>query len=184
MSLRVSAGLIMYRFRGGELEVFLAHPGGPYTERKEDGYWTIPKGRQKRYETLLEAAQREFEEEVGIHPQGPYLGLGSIRQKSGKIVHAWAFEGQWDDSQPIRSNMFEMPWPPSSGQMQQFPEIDRAAFFTLAMARQKLKETQCPLLDRLVALLGIRAAEAAPPAYSVQPPARREAPDPIGLVCP
>ena len=155
MSLRVSAGLVMYRFRGGELEVFLAHPGGPYTQVKDDGYWTIPKGRPKRYETLLEAAAREFEEETSIKPRGPYFELGSIRQKGGKVVHAWAFEGEWDDSQPVRSNTFEMAWPPSSGQLQRFPEIDQARFFTLAEARLKLKETQCPLLDRLEMKLGI-----------------------------
>lgn len=145
----------MYRFRGGELEVFLAHPGGPYSEMKDDGFWTIPKGRQKPAEPLLRAAQREFEEEVGIKPHGPYLELGSIRQKGGKIVHAWAFEGQWDDSQPIQSNTFEMTWPPYSGQCQQFPEVDRARFFSLPEARRKLKDAQCPLLDRLEALLGV-----------------------------
>lgn len=156
MSLRVSAGLLMYRFCGSELEVFLAHPGGPHTAGKDDGYWTIPKGGQKRNETLLEAAKREFKEEVGIQPQGPYLELGSIRQKGGKVVHAWAFEGRWDDSQPIRSNTFEMAWPPYSGRIQEFPEVDRAAFFDLAAGRRKLKESQCPLLDRLEALLGLR----------------------------
>jgi predicted NUDIX family NTP pyrophosphohydrolase len=155
MSLRVSAGLIMYRFRGGELEVFLAHPGGPYAEREDDGYWTIPKGRQKACETLLEAAQREFEEEVGIKSRGPYIELGSIRQKGGKLVHAWAFEGQHDDSKPIRSNTFEMSWPPYSGKLTQFPEVDRAAFFSLPAARRKLKDTQCPFLDRLEAMLEI-----------------------------
>jgi predicted NUDIX family NTP pyrophosphohydrolase len=158
MSLRVSAGLIMYRFRGGGLEVFLAHPGGPYTELKDDGYWTIPKGRQKRFETLLDAAKREFEEEVGIQPQGPYIELGCIRQKGGKLVHAWAFQGEWDESKPIQSNSFEMSWPPYSGHMQKFPEIDRAAFFDPKEARRKLKESQWPLLDRLQAMLNSSAA--------------------------
>jgi predicted NUDIX family NTP pyrophosphohydrolase len=143
----------MYRFQESELEVFLAHPGGPHSDRKDDGYWTIPKGRQDRFETLLDAAKREFEEEVGIPPRGPYLELGSIRQRGGKIVHAWAFEGQWDDSKPIRSNTFEMSWPPYSGRICQFPEVDRAAFFTLPAARKKLKESQCPFLDRLEAML-------------------------------
>jgi len=160
MSLRVSAGLIMYRFRGGELEVFLAHPGGPYSARKDEGYWTIPKGGQKFAETLLDAAQREFEEEVGIKPQPPYHALGSIRQKGGKVVHAWAFEGQWDDVRPIHSNNFEMAWPPYSGQMREFPEIDRAQFFTMLEARRKLKDSQCPLLDRLETMLGIGHAKA------------------------
>ncbi len=158
MSLRVSAGLIMYRFRGGELEVFLAHPGGPQADQKDEGYWTVPKGRQKRYETLLDAARREFEEEVGLKPHGPYLELGSIRQRSGKIVHAWGFEGQWDESQPIHSTSFEMPWPPASGRTQAFPEVDRAGFFPLPEARRKLKDTQLPFLDRLQAMLGLRKA--------------------------
>jgi predicted NUDIX family NTP pyrophosphohydrolase len=153
----------MYRFRGGELEVFLAHPGGPQSELRDDGHWTIPKGGAKPSETLLEAAQREFEEEVGIRPHGPYHALGSIRQRSGKIVHAWAFEGQWDDMHPIRSNLFRMVWPPLSGQYRDFPEIDRAAFFDMAQARRKLKETQCPLLDRLQALLAPGAASLARP---------------------
>ena len=158
MSLRISAGLIMYRFRGGELEVFLAHPGGPHAEQKDAGYWTAPKGRQKRYETLLDAARREFEEEVGLKPHGPYIELGSIRQRSGKVVHAWAFQGEWDESQPIRSTTFEMPWPPASGRTQAFPEVDRAGFFTLAGAREKLKDSQLPFLDRLQAMLGLRKA--------------------------
>jgi predicted NUDIX family NTP pyrophosphohydrolase len=157
----------MYRFRGGELEVFLAHPGGPFADKEDDGYWTIPKGRQKVRETLLDAAKREFEEEVGIRPSGPYLELGSIRQRSGKIVYAWAFEGQWDDSKPIRSNTFEMSWPPYSGRFTQFPEIDRAAFFTLPAARRKLKDSQCPLLERLEAMLDLYppkdGAQATPP---------------------
>ncbi len=148
----------MYRFRGGDLEVFLAHPGGPYSAAKDEGHWTIPNGRPKTDEPLLEAAQREFEEEVGLQPQGPYHELGTIRQKGGKVVHAWAFQGEWDESRQVRSNTFEMDWPPSSRSKQVFPEIDRAQFFTLPEARRKLKETQCPLLDRLEALLGLGAA--------------------------
>jgi predicted NUDIX family NTP pyrophosphohydrolase len=164
MSMRVSAGLIMYRFIGGDLQVFLAHPGGPYAAARDEGHWTIPKGRQKRYETLLDAARREFEEEVGIKPRGPYIELGSIRQKGGKIVYAWGFEGQWDDSQPIHSNTFEMTWPPDSGQMRSFPEIDRAGFYGLDAARQKLKDSQWPFLDRLQAMLRISHAAASPAA--------------------
>jgi predicted NUDIX family NTP pyrophosphohydrolase len=156
MSVQVSAGLIMYRFRESELQVFLAHPGGPYADTRDDGFWTIPKGRQKHYERLFDAAKREFEEEVGIPPHGPYLELGSIRQRSGKIVHAWAFEGQWDDSQPIHSHTFDLAWPPRSGQMQVFPEIDEARFFGLADARRKLKASQYPFLDRLQAMLRLR----------------------------
>ncbi|MBI5384653.1 MAG: NUDIX domain-containing protein [Verrucomicrobia bacterium] len=170
MSFRVSAGLAMYRFRGGALEVFLAHPGGPEADLKDDGCWTIPKGRQKPYETLLQAAQREFQEEVGIVPHGPYFGLGSIRQRSGKVVHAWAFEGQWDGSQPIRSHTFQMPWPPCSGQMQRFVEVDRAQFFSLTEARRKLKSAQHPFLDRLEALIGVRASTPDQVIPEIQPP--------------
>jgi predicted NUDIX family NTP pyrophosphohydrolase len=156
MSVQVSAGLIMYRFHGSELQVFLAHPGGPYADSKDEGFWTIPKGRQKRYERLFDAAKREFEEEVGIQPHGPYFELGSIRQRSGKIVHAWAFQGDWDDTQPIRSHTFDLAWPPRSGQTQAFPEIDEARFFALPEARRKLKSSQAPFLGRLVAMLRMR----------------------------
>ncbi len=148
---RISAGLLMYRVRDGVLEVFLAHPGGPFFTRKDDGYWTIPKGEVEAGEDLLKTAIREFEEEIGIHASGPFVELGSIRQKGGKIVHAWAFAGDWDASHPIQSNTFELEWPPNSGRQQRFPEVDRAGFFTLADARKKLKAAQHELLDRLAA---------------------------------
>jgi predicted NUDIX family NTP pyrophosphohydrolase len=130
MSQKVSAGLLMYRFRSGILEVYLAHPGGPLFTRKDDGYWSIPKGEPPEGEALPDAAIREFEEETGLKPHGPFIQLGSIRQKGGKVVHAWAFEGDCDDPQPICSNLFDMEWPPRSGKMQSFPEMDRAQFFT------------------------------------------------------
>ncbi len=154
MSWRVRAGLLMYRFRGGELEVFLAHPGRPTPGAEDDQEWTIPKGGQKKYETLLQAAQREFEEEVGIRPRGPYFDLGSIQQKNGKRVRVWAFQGEWDDSQPLRSPVREVEWPPASGRMQPCPEMDRVAFFSLSEAREKLRPSQRPVLDRLEAALG------------------------------
>jgi predicted NUDIX family NTP pyrophosphohydrolase len=138
----------MYRRRNGRLEFFLAHPGGPFSRLKDDGHWTIPKGEQGVGEELLEVAKREFEEETGIQPHGPYIELGSIQQKGGKWVFAWAFEG--DHEGPVRSNTFTMEWPPKSGTMTEFPEVDRAQFFSLEEARQKLKETQFPLLERLV----------------------------------
>jgi predicted NUDIX family NTP pyrophosphohydrolase len=142
----------MYRRRDGRLEFFLAHPGGPFSRSKDDGHWTIPKGEQDAGEELLEVAKREFEEETGIKPQGPYIELGSIRQKGGKVVHGWGFEG--DCTSPICSNTFQMEWPPKSGSMCDFPEVDRAEFFSLAEARKKIKETQFPLLERLAAALG------------------------------
>jgi len=158
MPSRVSAGLLLYRIRNGEIEVLLAHPGGPFFEHKDDGHWTLPKGQGKPGEDLLTTALREFQEETGmtIDPQSQFHALGAIQQKGGKIVHAWAAEGDRDSSLPIHSNNFEMEWPPGSGWIQTFPEIDRAQFFPLAEARRKIKETQIPLLDRLVSLLDTR----------------------------
>lgn len=143
----------MYRIRDGTLEVFLAHPGGPLYVRKDDGHWSIPKGEPPEGENLMDAAEREFEEETGLEPHGPYMELGSIRQKGGKVVYAWAFEGDCDDSRPIRSNLFEMVWPPRSGRIQSFPEVDRARFFPLAEAKRKLRDSQWPLVERLAAIL-------------------------------
>ena len=153
MKSRVSAGLLMYRFRDGDLQIFLAHPGGPLYQKKDEGYWTIPKGEPPAGEHLQDAAVREFEEETGIKPRGPYVELGSITQKGGKVVYGWAFEGDHDSSQPIRSNLFEMQWPPGSGRNRSFPEVDRAEFFSLPEARKKLKNTQWPLVERLVSTL-------------------------------
>jgi predicted NUDIX family NTP pyrophosphohydrolase len=150
---RVSAGLLMYRIRAAELEVFLAHPGGPFFQRKDDGYWSIPKGELDPGEDLLAAAIREFTEEVGMAPCREFLPLGSIQQKGGKVVHAWAFEGEWRNDQVHRCNMFELEWPPASGKYQQFAEIDRVEFFPIREARRKLKESQHPFLDRLQEML-------------------------------
>jgi predicted NUDIX family NTP pyrophosphohydrolase len=147
----MSAGLVMFRRRDGELEFFLAHPGGPFSKNKDDGHWTIPKGEPDGDEPLLDVAKREFEEETGIKPHGPYVELGSIQQKGGKWVHAWGFEG--DCTGPICSNNFAMEWPPKSGRVCEFPEVDRAEFFTLETARRKIKETQIPLLERLALAL-------------------------------
>lgn len=141
----------MYRRRGGRLEFFLAHPGGPFSRFKDDGYWTIPKGEPERGEELLEVAQREFEEETGIKPCGPYIKLGSIQQKGGKWVHAWGFAGEAEGL--VRSNLFQKEWPPKSGQLCDFPEVDRAEFFPLDQARIKLKKRQIPLLERLTEAL-------------------------------
>ena len=150
---RTSAGLLMYRVKNGEIEVFLAHPGGPFFKSKDDGHWTIPKGEIEPGEDLLETACREFKEEGGLEPSGDFLPLGSIRQKGGKIVHAWAFEGDCVNDFRRQSGTFDMEWPPHSGRIQSFPEIDRAEFFPLQVAQKKIKETQRPLLDRLETVL-------------------------------
>lgn len=145
----------MYRTRNGELEVFLAHPGGPFFEHKDRGHWTIPKGEIEPGEEHLATAIREFGEEVGltVDPQSKFIPLGSIRQKGGKIVHAWGFEGDWEDGREVDSNLFECEWPPGSGETQRFPEVDRAQFFELTEARDIIKNTQIPLIDQLEAAL-------------------------------
>ena len=135
---RVSAGLLMFRRKSGSLEVLLVHPGGPFFVNKDEGAWTIPKGEAAPGEDLLTRAQIEFEEELGIRPHGNWIPLGSIKQKGGKIVHAWAFEGDLDDAFKLKSNSFEIEWPPRIGNMKQFPEVDRAEFFADETARRKI----------------------------------------------
>jgi predicted NUDIX family NTP pyrophosphohydrolase len=147
---RISAGILLWRRRDGRLEVLLGHPGGPYFARKDDGDWTVLKGEVEPDEELLDVARREFEEETG-HPLArdtPPFELGQIRQKSGKVVVAWAVEGDLDPERAI-SNTFEMEWPPRSGQTRTFPEIDRVAWFGPKQARAKIKGAQAPFLDRL-----------------------------------
>ncbi|MEN6459565.1 MAG: NUDIX domain-containing protein [Thermoguttaceae bacterium] len=151
---RTSAGLLMYRLGDG-LEVLLAHPGGPYFAKKDDGAWTIPKGEPEPDEDLLVAAQREFEEETSLKPAGPFIPLKPIQQKGGKIVHAWAFQGDCDAS-TLRSNTFTMEWPPHSGLQVEFPEIDRSQFFDLATAKRKIKLAQAALIEELEAMLESR----------------------------
>lgn len=148
---RISAGLLMFRRRNHELEFLLAHPGGPLFARKDDGAWTIPKGEAAPGEDLLTRAQIEFEEEVGCRPEnaGGWIELGWIKQKGGKIVHAWAFEGNLPEPFECKSNLFELEWPPRSGKRKMFPEVDQACFFSEEIARRKMKSTQVPLLDRL-----------------------------------
>lgn len=154
---RVSAGLLMYRVTpGGDLEVFIAHPGGPWFPGKDADIWTIPKGELEPGEEPFAAAVREFEEEVGLRPQGPFMALGSIKQKGGKTVHAWAFEGDWEEGRALLSNEIEVEWPSGSGRWARWPEIDEVGFFSIPEAKQKLKLAQQPLLDRL--LTALRAA--------------------------
>ncbi len=157
MRSRVSSGLLMFRFRDGQLEVFLAHPGGPFFANRDDGHWTIPKGEIEPGEEFLATALREFKEEVGIgiDPKSRFLELGSIRQKGGKIVHAWGVEYDWQGQAPIESSTYSMEWPPDSGTFKSFPEVDRAQYFSIEHARQKIKDTQIPLLDRLESLLKV-----------------------------
>ncbi|MBI3414025.1 MAG: NUDIX domain-containing protein [Verrucomicrobia bacterium] len=155
-SQRTSAGLLMYRFRDGGLEIFLAHPGGPHFRRKDDGHWTLPKGEVQPGEDLLATAIREFKEETGLDASGEFIPLGSVRQKGGKIVFGWAFAGDWEPSRPLVSNQYQIEWPPHSGHLAEFPEIDRAEFFPLSDARRKMKETQWPFVERLLAALGDR----------------------------
>ena len=148
-----SAGLLLYRRGPAGLEVFLAHPGGPFWQRRDAGAWTIPKGAVESGETLLAAACREFEEETGITPAGPFLALGSIRQKAGKVIHAWAWAGDADPSR-IRSIMMETEWPRGSGRKIRFPEVDRCGWFDPAAARTRLNPAQAELVDRLESALG------------------------------
>jgi predicted NUDIX family NTP pyrophosphohydrolase len=150
---RISAGLLMFRHNGDTLEVLLVHPGGPFFQRKDEGAWTIPKGEALPGEDLLARARTEFEEELGIPLSGRWIELGSVKQKGGKTVYAWAFEGDLPASFQLRSNTFEMEWPPRSGKLRQFPEIDRAEFFADEIARRKINPAQAAFLDRLRAAL-------------------------------
>lgn len=148
-----SAGLLPYRFGARGIEVFLVHPGGPFWAKKDEGAWSVAKGEFSEGEEALEAALREFEEETGVRAQGPFLALAPVRQKSGKRVYAWAVETDLDADR-IRSNTFELEWPPKSGQIRQFPEVDRAAWFDLAEARLKINPAQAAFLDELAERTG------------------------------
>ena len=144
----ISAGLLLYRRRGDTCEVLLVHPGGPFWARKDLGAWTIPKGELAPDEDPLVAAQRELTEETGLVAEGPFVSLGEIRQTGGKRVRAWACAGDWDPSKLV-SNTFDVEWPPRSGRLMTFPEVDRAEWFPLAVARDKINAGQCPFLERL-----------------------------------
>ena len=143
----------MYRRGDRALEVLLVHPGGPFWQRKDAGAWTIPKGEIQPGEAPLAAAKREFKEELGLEASGDWIELTPIQQKGGKIVHAWAFEGTCDTSQ-IRSTTFSMTWPPGSGKSSEFPEVDRAEFFDLVKAREKINAGQVGLLEELERRVG------------------------------
>jgi predicted NUDIX family NTP pyrophosphohydrolase len=148
----LSAGILLWRHGAeGAVEVLLAHFGGPLWAKKDAGAWAIPKGVVEAGETLAQAARREFQEELGFPAEGALVPLGRIRQKGGKTVEAFALEGDLDAT-AIRSNMFTLEWPPQSGRIQSFPEIDRAAWFSLAGAREKILPSQAPILDAFEAL--------------------------------
>ena len=145
-----SAGLLLFKRRDGKVQVFLVHPGGPFWRKKDAGAWSIPKGEYEEGEDPLAAAKREFEEETGIKPQGKFIALGEIKQPSGKVVSAWAFEGDCSPKE-IQSNTFSMEWPPKSGHKREFPEVDRADWFILDDARRRIVKGQVGFLDRLMA---------------------------------
>jgi predicted NUDIX family NTP pyrophosphohydrolase len=147
-----SAGLLMFRFREGKMEVFLVHPGGPFWVNKDLGAWSIPKGEYLEGEEPLAAARREFEEETGFPAQDQFIPLAPRTQPHGKVISAWAFEGDADPGK-IKSNTFTLEWPPNSGQHREFPEVDRAGWFTLEEGRQKIVRGQIGFLDEMDSVL-------------------------------
>ena len=144
-----SAGLLMYRRRRGVLEVFLVHPGGPFWQKKDAGSWSIPKGEYLPGEDPLEAAKREFQEETSVQASGKFVPLTPRKQPSGKLISAWAFEGDCDAS-AIKSNTFLMEWPPRSGRQQEFPEVDRAGWFSVPVAKEKIIKGQSGFFEELI----------------------------------
>lgn len=152
---RQSAGLLLYRRRAGRLEVFLVHPGGPFWKNKDEGAWSIPKGEYSIGEDPLAAARREFQEETGFAVEGDFIPLTPVTQAGGKVVQAWAVAGDCDP-QKIRSNTFTLEWPPKSGKIREFPEVDRAGWFDLDTARKKINKAQAMFLDELEKLLSGR----------------------------
>ena len=151
----VSAGLVLFRRAEGGLEVFLAHPGGPFWQHRDLGAWTVPKGMINPGELPLDAARREFEEETGVVPVGPYHELGNVRQKGGKVVHAWAWEGD-ADPHAVTSNQTTIEWPRGSGRQLTFPEVDRCAWFSLDAARERILPAQREFLERLETMPSLR----------------------------
>ena len=147
---KLSAGLLVYRVRDKTVEVFLVHPGGPFWAKKDEGAWSIPKGEYTEEENPLEAAKREFKEETGFDPPaGKMMELKPIKQPSGKIVSVWAVEGDFDAAK-IKSNLFSMEWPPKSGKQQEFPEVDRAGWFSLEEAKAKIFKGQVGFIEQLI----------------------------------
>jgi predicted NUDIX family NTP pyrophosphohydrolase len=151
---KLSAGLLMYRFREVRLEVLIVHPGGPYWAGKDDGAWSIPKGEDNEGDDVFEEAKREFLEETGIKADGLFRPLSVLKQPSGKKISAWAFEGDCDPSS-IKSNTFTIEWPPHSGRQADFPEVDRAAWFEVDEAIKKLTKGQVGFIEELCRILGV-----------------------------
>ena len=145
---KISAGILLYRYSKNGLEVLLVHLGGPFWVNKDLGSWTIPTGLNESEEELLQTAQREFEEETGFNVGGEFISLGKLKQPSGKIIHAWALEGNID-AENIKSNTFSLEWPKHSGQIKEFPEVDRGSWFDLDTAHRKITKGQQDFLDRL-----------------------------------
>ncbi len=151
-----SAGILLYRLNNTSLEVLLVHPGGPFFTKKDSGAWSIPKGEFLEDENSLDAAKREFKEEIGVDvPDTDFIELSPIEQKNNKTVHAWAFQGDIDTS-TIKSNTFELEWPPKSGKLRSFPEIDKGEWFTVTNAKEKINIRQVPLLDELQKKLSLK----------------------------
>ena len=150
---QVAAGLLMYRKTQDELEFFLIHPGGPFWVKKNEGAWSIPKGLVEPNEELLNAAKREFKEETGIQPVSPFHPLGSIKLKSGKIIHAWAFPGKWNPADGITSNHIQVEWPPRSKKFISIPEADRGEWMTFEKASLMINPNQLPLIARAQEML-------------------------------
>jgi predicted NUDIX family NTP pyrophosphohydrolase len=148
MAAKKAAGLLLYHFRDSELKVFLTHPGGPFWAKKDIGAWTIPKGEFEGDEYPIDAAKREFHEETGCIAEGNFVPLRPLKQRGGKTVYAWAVEGDCD-ADAITSNLFSMEWPPRSGKQREFPEVDRAGWFTLTEAKEKIQPAQVVLLEEL-----------------------------------
>lgn len=148
-----SAGLLLFRRVNGEVEIFLVHPGGPFWAKKDEGAWSLPKGEYSEGENPLLAAKREFQEETGLSVDGDFIPLGELRQPGGKIVTAWALEEDVDPGL-VKSNTFSMEWPPKSGKIQEFPEVNRGGWFTVSGARTKLLKGQIGFVDRLLEKLG------------------------------
>jgi predicted NUDIX family NTP pyrophosphohydrolase len=144
----IAAGLLMCRKKNDELQFFLVHPGGPFFVKKNEGFWSIPKGLPENDEEILQTAQREFFEETGIKPKPPFHPLGFVKQKSGKIVHAWTFKGEWNSDQGITSNIFKIEWPPRSKKFIEIPEVDRAEWMTFDQAAKMIHPHQLPFLSK------------------------------------
>jgi predicted NUDIX family NTP pyrophosphohydrolase len=149
---KTSAGILFYRIQKNELEVLLVHPGGPFWSKKDEGVWSVPKGEVELNEDLLEAARREVKEELGIEPEGKPIAMNPLKQKGGKLIHCWALRQNLDPAKII-SNFFELEWPPKSGLKKQFPEVDRAAWFDIPSARNKILPGQASFLDDLIKII-------------------------------